>query len=593
MINNALRTLIYSASEQSLDDDVYEHDFKMATQPQQIDPFEWHQVQADVWKRTCIGHEASASFNENIAHGHTELSLLTSFRVHQPSSSAIKGSEVELDELVARARQAWIQARYLRPEAAVEMDRHTDPTVPQTMTYRVLRDEKSIQQWVDETFVVKRLGEAGVETAAELCAYTYNRPLATKGKQSMLYLVLPRVGDQDRKAHAIWNVSHAVTDGGSVVDFFNVLLQCMIDATPSAPYDAIYTPSTFEINVLPRLPRSVVTAYRQQYKPKPEDVAKASQASEANMRLISDKMDESLGLIPASGWTGRKHETVCLAKVIEADEVRELLKFAKQVHSGITYLASAATILAAAETFPERKSTSKGALMGMVRNARRWLSTTPVDGVSSTSTPLGSDAVFLWIPVNTHASLEPSFHRLQDLVSTARHVGNELDQHLTTAHCISSYPSVADSAIAGLDQQWSQINAVQTAAAPPSQKELDSIIGAQAPGFSSVGIFKLHPRFQPISASARASGLWLERTDFTHTGRQVNASPWISMLTIDGRIKLQLGFDTKFHEVEKMNQWLERTFNWLQLCAAAAATTSTSISSSNKAELHDPVAARL
>lgn len=591
MINNALRTLISSATEQSLDD-VLEHEFRTAVQLQQMDQFEWHQVEADLWKRTCLGHEASASFNQNIAHGHTELSLMSSWRVHQPSSSRITGSELELDQLVARVRQAWIQARYLRPEVGVELDTHTDPTVAQTMCYRLLRDEESIQEWLDETFVVKRLGDPGVATPAELCAYTYNRPLATKGKKSMLYLILPRLDDEQRTAYTIWNVSHAVTDGGSLAEVFNTLFQCVIDATPSEPYDSIYTPSAFELNVLPRMPRSVVMAYRQQYQPKPEEIAKAHKVAEVNMRMITEKMGESLALMPSTSWPERKHETVCLCRELEANEVRELLKFAKQVHSGITYLASAATILSAAETFPERKASSKGALVGMVRNARRWISATPLDASLGASTPLGSDAVFLWVPIDTHKTLEPSFSRMQELVTTARHIRHELDKHLTTPHCISSYPYVAESSIQGLNQQWSQIKAVQSPSSSSSQKEIAGIIGAQAPGFSSVGIMRIRPRFEPVSANARASGLWLERTDFTHTGRQINASPWISMFNVDGRIKLQLGFDTKFHEVEKMNQWLDRTVVWMRICAAAAATTSTSVSSTS-VDATAPVFARL
>ncbi|SJX63358.1 Acyltransferase invovled in MEL production [Sporisorium reilianum f. sp. reilianum] len=582
MINNALRTLVHSVTEEALDD-VHEHNFAMATQAQQIDPYEWHYSGKDVWERTCLGHEASASFNQNIAHGHTELSPYAGIRIHHPSSSRIAGTELELDELVARIRQAWIQTRYLRPEVAVELDRHADATKPQTMSYKVLRDEEALQQWLDETFVVKRLGEPDAETFQQLAWYTYNRPLPTQGKKGMLYLVLPRLGEEhDGGAHLVLNVSHAVTDGGSIVDIFNVLLQCMIDATPSEPYDSIYTPSTFELNVLPRLPRSVVSAYQQQHKPKPADVAAAKKAAADNMRLIADKMDESLALLPSSQWNERKHETICLAKVMEPEETRELFRFAKQVHAGVTYLASAATILATAETYPERKASSQGALMGMVRNARRW--------VSSPSIPLGSDAVFLWIPVNTQVSLEPSYNRLADLVSVAGVIRQELDKHLTTPHCIASYATVADASIAGLQQQWSQIRSAQSSASP-SQKKLDSIIGAQAPGFSSVGMSKVHPRFQPISASARASGLWLERWDFAHTGRQVNASPWISMLTVDGKLKFQLGFDAKFHEVERMRPWLDRTFAWMQICAAAASATTTTFSSSPS--LNAPVSARL
>lgn len=548
-----------------------------------MEPYEWRQSAPDVWTRACIGHEASATFNENIAHGHTELSMTVDFRMHYPSSSRLAGSELELDDVVARLRDAWVRTRYLRPELGVEMDTHADPTNPQTFTYRVLRDEQSLRHWVQETFVVVRLSEPGASSKEEVCAHTYNRVLPTRGKQSMLYVVLPRLGDEtDRSVHLIWNVAHAVTDGGSIVDFYNVLLQCVIDANPGSSSDTIYLPNAHELDVLPRLPHSVVTAYHKQFQPKLEDIKQAAESAAANMRLINDKMGESLALTLAKSWTQRKHETICLVRTMEAGEVRELLKFAKQVKSGITYLASAATIMATAETFPERKASSTGALMGMVRNARRWLRPDHL-------TPLGSDAVFLWIPVNTNASLEPSYSRLQELVLMADHVKQELEKHLDSPHCISSYPAVADGAISGLTQQWSHIEAANEAVPPPGQAQLEEIIGAQAPGFSSVGIFKIHPRFEPSSPDQRNSGLWLERTDAGHKGRQVNASPWMSMLTVDGRVKLQLGFDTKFHETEKMVQFMERTHRWLQICAAAAGTAS----SSSPTDVTAPVSARL
>ncbi|SPO29100.1 probable Acyltransferase invovled in MEL production [Ustilago trichophora] len=549
----------------------------MATQAPQTNIYEWHSSEPDVWRRTCLGFEASASFNQNIANGHTELSVVTGFRMHRPRSSRIAAYELEFYELVQRARQAWIQMRYLRPEVAVQMDTHTDPTVPQTLKYQVFRDEQSLRRWVNETFVVVHLGQPGANSVEEICAYTYNRPLPTEGKQSMLYLVHPRLGDEtDQSAHLIWNVSHAVTDGGSIVDFFNVLLQCMVDTVPSAPYDSIYIPNSFELNVFPRLPRSVVSAYRQQFKPKPEETKKALEAAQANMRLISDKMSQSLALQPAASWPSRKHETICLLKTMEATEAKALFKFAKQMGTGITYLASAATIMATAETYPERKASSKGALLGMVRNSRRWLSTTSVDGVTGTSTPLGSDAVFLWIPVDASGSLEPTLERLDDLVSIAGKIRYELGQHLTTPHCISAFPTVANGQISALTEQWSQIRSASAASPPLSQSQLESIIGAQAPGFSSVGEFKIKPRFQPASASARASGVCLEFLDIIHRGRQVNASPWMSMVTVDGRLKFQLGFDTKFHDADKMTQLMELTFGWMRKCAAAGAANSSS-----------------
>jgi hypothetical protein len=55
---------------------------------------------------------------------------------------------------------------------------------------------------------------------------------------------------------------------------------------------------------------------------------------------------------------------------------------------------------------------------------------------------------------------------------------------------------------------------------------------------------------------------------------------------IDGKIKLQLGFDAKFHDAVKMEQWMQRTYEWLLVCAAAA-------SSSSSASTMAPISARL
>lgn len=75
-------------------------------------------------------------------------------------------------------------------------------------------------------------------------------------------------------------------------------------------------------------------------------------------------------------------DTICLAKTMEAAaEAKELSSFAKQVKSGITYLAPTATVIATAETIAEHKATGSSAPMGMIHNARWWLSCTPMEGV--------------------------------------------------------------------------------------------------------------------------------------------------------------------------------------------------------------------
>ncbi len=119
------------------------------------------------------------------------------------------------------------------------------------------------------------------------------------------------------------------------------------------------------------------------------------------------------------------------------------------------------------------------------------------------------------------------------------------------------------------DQQWSQIEAANKAT--PGQAKLSSVRSSCSSPW--LFIYRRLPvpsalRAPFTAARSRACGSSVLMS--TTTGRQVNASPWISMLTIDGRIKFQLGFDTKFHDTDKMQQFMDGTFSWLQLCAASA-----------------------
>lgn len=300
-------------------------------------------------------------------------------------------------------------------------------------------------------------------------------------------------------------------------------------------------------------------------------------------------MAESHALQPHPEWPTRKHETVCLLRELDQREALRLIAFAGRAGSGVTYLASAATLLATMDTYPTSISEAekKGTLLGMVRNARRWINTEwqeSADGQpnSTMSIPLASDVVFLWIPsapsgTTVAAGGDGRQKNAQTLVKVAQRIKADLQPHLGSPHYISAFPHLCEAGVLGLKQQWDQIRQTQQKYVSKDPKfhqdvlertELGKVIGPQAPGFSSIGVFKVPPKFIPTTRKDGKDALWLERIDITHYGRQVNASPWISMLALDGRLKFSLGFDACFHCPEKMAMLLDSTIAWLRACLA-------------------------
>lgn len=233
------------------------------------DGMRWSEVEKDVYERPCTGQEHSASFNQNVADGHTELSLLTCFSTSIPA-----------DQLAECFRLAWIASRINHPEIAIELS--TDRRTPQMMTYRILRSDDELERWLASTLVIC----SPTADRENILSMTYDRRLPTRGKQSMMYFV-PSARDTPNDPHCfIWNVSHAICDAFSIVSFINSFMHELVLAVPGKPARLSDQPEF----ALQRLPASLVHTYLEKFRPSIEDTEESIAIAREQAKLYSQKV---------------------------------------------------------------------------------------------------------------------------------------------------------------------------------------------------------------------------------------------------------------------------------------------------------------
>ncbi|OAA73990.1 hypothetical protein ISF_00891 [Cordyceps fumosorosea ARSEF 2679] len=458
----------------------------------------WRQTSPGTWSRACLGEEQTASYTQNVRDGHTELTIAVPFSCRGVPSAAA---------LTLRARNAWLACHARFPQAAAEMS--TGTRLPQRLTYAALRSDEEAAAWLRETLVVVDDGRS----AEEVARYTYGRRLPTRGKRSMLYLV---VGAEARGEHAlVWNVSHVVSDAFSIPVFMNEMLGQMT----KVPGDVLLSVRDIDYEgVAERLPIHPAVLYEDRYRPTAEQREQAVAEILAQEDLYSSRIGESIKMYPRADSASRPHETHCLTLQFTLSRSRALLAALRREGVSITYAAAAATLLAVRAAYA--RGDEAGALLGMTRNARRWVDT---DRACASA----SSAVFLWIP------FAPEEHRgsARDAVlALGRTIRERLQPYIAGPHHLSlpSLELASHRAIDGLGAE------------APERAE------PCPPGFSPQGKLTLRRAF------GGEGGVSIEAKDFRHTGRQINESPWVGLFSLWDRLTLSLGFDSKYHDPEMM-----------------------------------------
>ncbi|KAL4929717.1 uncharacterized protein BDV17DRAFT_297930 [Aspergillus undulatus] len=467
----------------------------------------WNELSPGRWTRDCAAGETSVSYNQNVRDGHTELTINVPF-----------SSNLSTKEVTQRVRNAWLVSHATHPEVAIQISTGTE--IPQKMLFETLASNADATRWLQETLCV-----VTDQRAQDVARMTYSRRLPTKGKRNMLYLVTKGAAypEYPDRHCIVWNFSHTLADIYSVVQFCNYILTTITDV----PGDRDLSVDELDYSsVFDRLPVTAMTPYEEQYKPTAEQKEKAIAGAISQGQLYADKMSQSIAMYPEPDATTRPHGTHCIRLQYTHPESQSLLSALQSEKLSITFAAAAATVLAIKQTYGRGHET--GALLGMTRNARRWIQT-EMKEEGGYRVPYASDVVFLWIPFREEYFVGSP---RDTILQIGRAIRQALGPHLTGPHYLASLAFTADRFVEAL------------------KKEGEPVPGPQAPGFSPQGALPLKKEFKSGSATIQAH-------DWVHTGRQINPSAWVGMFSLWGRVTLSMGFDSKYYEPGRMERFME------------------------------------
>ncbi|KAJ5138364.1 uncharacterized protein N7515_003212 [Penicillium bovifimosum] len=475
-------------------------------QPTLIGGESWRNTQGG-WIRECIGGEHAVSYNQNVRDGHTELTC------EVPFSASVSTAEV-----IQRVRNCWLTCHASHPEIAIQLT--TGRELPQMMKFEPLQSDADVAEWLHDTFEV-----VTDRSARDVVNMTYSRRLPTKGKRSMLYLVTAGAADpaNPTRHYLVWNMGHVMADAYSVVLVFNHIFSTIT----RVPGDRNLTLNNLDYRgILDRLPVSPVTTYQNKYKPTQNDVQESLNDAIAQSNLYASNMSKSLAMYPEPDKADREHKTHCIRLQYTLAESKALLAGLREEKLSITFAAAAATVLAVKQVYGKGHET--GALLGMTRNARRWIDTSKETG---NSIPNAADTVLLWVPFK-----EEWFRgsTRDTILSLGRAIKNQLGPHLVSPHYLSSISFGADKYVASL------ANSDEPSGAPCP------------PGFSPQGALPLGRSFSSKTAS-------IEVHDIVHTGRQIHDSAWVGMFSLWDQVTLSMGFDGKYYDPMTMDTFMGLT----------------------------------
>lgn len=239
-------------------------------------------------------------------------------------------------------------------------------------------------------------------------------------------------------------------------------------------------------------------------------------------------MPQSIAMYPELDTENRQHGTYCIRLQYTFQESQALLASLREKNLSITFAAAAATILAVRRMYAKGHET--GALLGMTRNARRWVDTV-AERENGGSVVCASDVVFLWV------EFEESWFKgsTQDaILGIGGAIKRQLGPHLLEPHYISTLEFTSDRVVEAL------------------KAEGEPVPAPCAPGFSPQGALALEREFHSKTASIHAQ-------DFVHSGRQINVSAWVGMFSLWDRITLSMGFDCKYWNPLNMEAFMALT----------------------------------
>lgn len=241
----------------------------------------WRQLDSSSWTRQCFSAESFFSLFEVVADGTGQMPVFVTF-----------DTTIAEEKLVERVRNAWLGCHASIPHVAVAIsDPKHEAKVSEvsSMTYTMLCSDADAQEWLQDTFSVVRDTSAD-DLQQDLC----QKPLATRGRRSKLYLVVvPKISSENASDYALlWHSSHIVIDAFSRQQLFDQIFRKIVEG----PGGKLSIDGLGYSNVFDRLPIPIASAYEAQLKPTEEQRQQGLKEILASSQVARSKVCLTLSL---------------------------------------------------------------------------------------------------------------------------------------------------------------------------------------------------------------------------------------------------------------------------------------------------------
>ncbi|KAK1244243.1 hypothetical protein MKX08_002381 [Trichoderma sp. CBMAI-0020] len=418
-------------------------------------------------------------------------------------------------ELLERVRNAWLSCHASMPHVAVfilDSNHAAEVSEVSSMTYTVLRSEADAQEWLQDTFGVVR-DRSAADLQHDLC----QKPLATRGRRSKLYLVAAPDTEPENASHyaLLWHSSHVMIDAFSRQQVFDQIFKKIAEG----PSGKLSIGSLDCSHVFDRLPVPIASAYEAQLKPTEEQRQQGLKEVLVSSQLARSKMPETIHL-PFEQYDGDRGEVTCWRLDLSVQQTQDLLDELRRENLSITYAVSAAAMLAIQQLYGSNGKT--GATLAISRHARRWIDTSLA--------PLAIDSVPLWVPFERHwLQSEPT---REIVLEVGRCVKAELRPYLKSPHYIAAIEYVVKPRVAAM-----------MAASGDNRTAASSSVSV-----SSQGIIHMEPEF-------RSRDHFIKTHGYQIAGRSTGANPWISINTFRGQLRLRCDYHTSNFARDMMGKY--------------------------------------
>ncbi|UZJ55944.1 hypothetical protein CBS101457_005264 [Exobasidium rhododendri] len=432
---------------------------------------EWKRNGPSTLQRRLRGAELLINYSEQYNEGNYQLAF-----------SALIQSNLSSRDLEERFHAAWFFVRKIHPVIGLELvspGKRLD-----FATFNGLTTKQEATEWAEDTCFLVKDGRS-VEDVEFACK---QHPIISPGKRANVHLVIdPRIGPSGFVLHS----SHVLSGHHALKILETIGEQLANDASSQGLQRAFQCEDLDEL--LPRLPKSAITAYEEELKPTSRDIEHAW-ATQANAAERYTK--NTLGIPFHEDWQTRQSRMQNLFFEIDEEDFRNIMRTLKSNRLTITSAFFACICSSMAHMYYNEKV--DGAHLLFSAHAKRWLSTEGEKGTAPVTMAIVPGGA--WIDATED---ELKANTAESLMKLARKIAKAQEVDLVSPHIMATFDKIA-------------INATQ---APPQAGSSSAQATFGRPTFTSQGFISVR---RDYDGGHKNSKTWLKIIGGRYGGRNTD-----------------------------------------------------------------------